>query len=144
MERSRLLGQWSVCTVDLYSVFRFPIMYFRDYPVFPQICLFKSESQDRRWEPPEDCRNAVELLEVCIAQASIRDGAHSTLSVKPWSPARHIKEYSDFRVWERSLCNLFFFMSTWLSLCLDSAVVFPRTEELGYGSHNSWEFWLLN
>ena len=91
MERNMLLGQWIVCTVDLYDVFRFPIMYFRDSPVVAQIFLFKSESQRRRWELHEDYGNAVELLEICIAQALIHDGAHSAMSVKPWSPARHIK-----------------------------------------------------
>lgn len=33
-----------MCTVGLYSVFRFPIMYFRDSPGVAQIFLFKSES----------------------------------------------------------------------------------------------------
>lgn len=42
MEKNMLLGQWSVCTVDLYDVFRFPIVYFRDSPVVAQIFLFKS------------------------------------------------------------------------------------------------------
>lgn len=50
-----------MCTVDLYDVFRVLIMCFRDSPVFPQIFLCKSESQDRSWESPGYHGNAAEF-----------------------------------------------------------------------------------
>lgn len=36
-----------MCTFDLYDVFRFPIMCFRDSSVVAQIFLFKLESQGK-------------------------------------------------------------------------------------------------
>lgn len=36
-----------MCTVDLYNVFRFPIMYFRDSPIVAQIFIFKSEVESK-------------------------------------------------------------------------------------------------
>lgn len=93
MERNMLLGQWNVGAVDLYNVFRFPVMYFRDFSVVAQIFLFQVSvsGQWLKWELPADHGKAAESLEVCIAQALIRDGAHSTMSAKPWTPARHMK-----------------------------------------------------
>lgn len=35
-----------MCTVDLYNVFRFLIMYFRDCPIVALVFIFKSQVED--------------------------------------------------------------------------------------------------
>lgn len=76
-----LLRQCNVGTADLYNVFRFPIMYFRDFSVVAQIFPFKNQHLGA--EDESSLKALAEAREVCIAWTFIGDGAHSTMSVKP-------------------------------------------------------------